>query len=96
MGTMNKNYIKNDYINLKKFKSINVGFVGCGYWATNLIKSLDEEKIKNINVFDVNSNKLKSLKKKFQNIKIFNSLDNLIKSKLDCIFLVTPQANIIF
>ena len=89
---MNKNYIKNDYINLKKFKSINVGFVGCGYWATNLIKSLDEEKIKNINVFDVDSNKLKSLKKKFQNIKIFNSLDNLIKSKVDCIFLVTPPS----
>ena len=70
MGTMHKNFIKNSYINLKEFKSIKVGFVGCGYWATNLIKSLDEEKIKNINVFDVDSNKLKSLKKisKYKNI----------------------------
>ena len=89
---MHKNFIKNDFNNLKKFKSMKVGFVGCGYWATNLIKSLDEENIKDINVFDIDSSKLRSLKKKFKKIKIFNSLENLIKSKLDCIFLVTPPS----
>ncbi len=89
---MHKNFIKNSLINLRKFKSIKVGFIGCGYWATNLIKSLDEEKIKDISVFDIDTSKLRSLKKKFKSIKIFVSLDKLIKSKLDCIFLVTPPS----
>lgn len=92
IGTMHKNFINDSYNNLKEFKSIKIGFVGCGYWATNLIKSLDEEKIRDISVFDQDLKRTRSLKRKFKNIKIFNTLNDLIKSNLNCIFLVTPPS----
>ena len=33
-------------MNLKQFKKSNIGIVGCGYWANNIIKSLEEENLK--------------------------------------------------
>ena len=60
--------------------------------ANGEIYLIDPQKIKDISVFDIDASKLRSLKKKFKSIKIFDSLDKLIKSKLDCIFLVTPPS----
>ena len=37
---------------MNKFKDIKIGIIGCGYWATNIIKSLEEENFKNVYVFD--------------------------------------------
>ena len=39
-------------MNIKQFKKHNIGICGCGYWGTNIIKSLEEEKFENIHVFD--------------------------------------------
>ena len=33
---------------MNKFKDIKIGIIGCGYWATNIIKSLEEENFKNV------------------------------------------------
>ena len=45
-------------MNLKQFKKLNVGIVGCGYWATNIIKSLEEENFNNLYVYDSSKKKL--------------------------------------
>ena len=34
-------------MNIKQFKKLNIGICGCGYWASNIIKSLEE----NLKVF---------------------------------------------
>ena len=79
-------------MNLKQFKKLKVGVVGCGYWATNIIKSLEEEGFKNIYVYDSDKKKLKTIKSKFNQIKIFNSLNQILKLDLNCVLLVTPPS----
>ena len=79
-------------MNLKQFKKLKVGVIGCGYWATNIVKSLEEEGFKNIHVFDSDKKKLKTIKLKFNQIKPFNSLNQLLISNLDCVLLVTPPS----
>ena len=37
---------------MNNLKDIKIGVIGCGYWATNIIKSLEEENFKNVYVFD--------------------------------------------
>lgn len=75
-----------------KYKNIKIGIIGSGYWATNIIKSLEELSIKNIFVFDINKKQLISTKKKFSFTYIAKSLKELLKLDLDCYFLVTPTA----
>lgn len=75
-----------------KYKNIKIGIVGSGYWGTNIIKTLEDLKIKNIYVFDSNKKQLLSTKKKFPYIFIINSIEELIKLDLYCYFLVTPTS----
>ena len=79
-------------MNLKQFKKANIGIIGCGYWATNIIKSFEEEKYKNIYVFDNNQKQLNTIKSKFKYIKICKSLDELINKDLFAALLVTPPS----
>jgi predicted dinucleotide-utilizing enzyme len=37
---------------MNKYKNIKIGIIGSGYWATNIIKTLEDSKIKNVFVFD--------------------------------------------
>ena len=48
---------------MKKIKDIKIGVIGCGYWATNIIKTLENLKLKNIHVFDKDNSKIKLMKK---------------------------------
>jgi len=75
---------------MKKFRNLKIGIIGCGYWATNIIKTLEEQKIRNIYVQDINKTQLKNIVKKFSYLKIYNKIDDIIDLNLDCYFLVTP------
>ena len=37
---------------MKKYKRLKIGVVGCGYWATNFINTLEDNNIKNVTIFD--------------------------------------------
>lgn len=74
-----------------KYKNLKVGIVGSGYWATNIIKTLENLKIKNVYVFDIDQKQLLSTQKKFPYIFIIKSLQELLKLDLDCYFLITPS-----
>ena len=80
------------YNRLKKFKKLNIGICGCGYWASNIIKSLEEENFDNVYVYDFDKRKLKNIKLKFPFLKICKTFNELLLKKLDCILLVTPTS----
>jgi UDP-N-acetylglucosamine 3-dehydrogenase len=74
-------------------KDFKIGIIGCGYWATNILKTLEDLGYKNIYVYDNLLSKSKLLKDKFKYIKIEKKLDYLIDNKnIDCFFLVTPAS----
>tara|TARA_X000001036_G_scaffold430541_1_gene463375 strand:+ start:2185 stop:3198 length:1014 start_codon:yes stop_codon:yes gene_type:complete len=77
---------------MKKFKELKIGIIGCGYWATNIIKTLEKLNVKNIFIFDKDSSKINLLKKKFTFTKSIKTLNNLLDLDLDCFFLVTPAS----
>jgi len=77
---------------MKKYKELKIGIVGCGYWATNVIKTLENLNLRNIYIFDNDSSKINLVKKKFSFIKISKSLNDLIKLDLNCYFLITPAS----
>ena len=79
-------------MNLSKFKKLKVGIIGCGYWATNIIKTLEEENFKNICVFDNDLDKRRIIKKNFNFLNVCKSLEELLQIELDCIFIVTPSS----
>jgi UDP-N-acetylglucosamine 3-dehydrogenase len=74
------------------FKRYKIGIIGCGYWATNLIKTLEDNGYRDIEVFDKSTDKLRIIKNKFPFLKISKSFDLLVKKKLECIFLITPSS----
>ena len=77
---------------MKKYERLKIGVVGCGYWATNLIKTFEDNNIKNVTIFDNKYSQVKLIKKKFNFVKIGKSFENLINLNLDCIFLITPSS----
>ena len=77
---------------MNNLKDIKIGVIGCGYWATNIIKSLEEENFKNVYVFDFDKKKLINIKSKFFFLQICNSLNEILSKKLDCVLLVTPTS----
>ena len=77
---------------MKKYKELKIGIIGCGYWATNIIKTLEKLNIKNISTCDKDTSKVNLIKKKFPFTKNIKSLNDLIKLDLDCFFLITPAS----
>ena len=77
---------------MKKFKKHKIGIIGCGYWATNLIKTLEDCGFKDIEVFDKSNEKIKAIKKNFSFLKVANSFNDLIDKNFYCIFLITPSS----
>ena len=77
---------------MKKFKKHKIGIIGCGYWATNLIKTLEDDGFKDIEIFDNSNEKIKIIKKKFSFLKVSTSFKNLIDKDFYCIFLITPSS----
>lgn len=77
---------------MEKYKDLKIGLIGCGYWGTNIVKTLEELKIKNIYISDKSLSKIKLMKKKFPFANEVKKIDALIKKNLDCYFLVTPAS----
>ena len=77
---------------MNNLKDIKIGVIGCGYWALNIIKSLEEENFKNVYVFDFDKKKLINAKSKFFFLQVCNSLNEILSKKLDCVLLVTPTS----
>ena len=66
-----------------------LGIIGAGYWATNIIKTLEDMNIKNIYVYDKDQSKLKLIKEKFEHAKIFFKEDEFYE-KVNNVVIVTP------
>lgn len=79
-------------MNLKQFKKVNIGIIGCGYWATNIIKSFEEENYKNVFVYDINQKQLSTITSKFKYIKVCKTLDELLKKNLYAAMIISPPS----
>ena len=73
-----------------------VGVIGCGYWGTNIIKTLIELKVSNIYCYDIDSQNLKKSKKRFNNVTICKNFSKIINnSKIKLVFLCVPTSKIV-
>ncbi len=77
---------------MKNYKGIKIGVIGCGYWATNIIKTLEKLSIKSIHIYDKDNSKINLIKKKFNFVKVSKNLNSLLNINLDCFFLITPAS----
>ena len=76
-----------------KDKNQKIALIGCGYWGTIIAKTLISLKFKNIFIFDSNIKNSKTLKNKFNNLKIENNYTKLLKNKkIKNFFLATPPS----
>ena len=77
---------------IKKTKKIDTALIGCGYWGTNIARTLINLKKNNILVFDENYSNSKILKSRFpKNIIIEKKINNIFKNKsIKNIILATP------
>ncbi len=77
----------------KNTKKIDTALIGCGYWGTNIAKSMIKIK-KSIYVFDENQDNSKILKRRFPNfINIEKKLSNIVINKnIKNIILATPPS----
>ena len=60
-----------------KDKNQKIALIGCGYWGTIIAKTLICLKFKNIFIFDSNIKNSKSLKNKFNKLKIENNYSKM-------------------
>ena len=65
-------------MNLKKKK---VAIIGCGYWGTNIIKTLQSFKNLDLICYDTNHSNLINIKKKFSKVSIIKNLKLILKDK---------------
>ena len=63
---------------MKYFNSNEIAIVGCGYWGTNIVKTLESLNIKNIVCFDTNKQNLNVILKS-NNSLIYKSLESFKK-----------------
>ena len=73
-----------------KDKNQKIALIGCGYWGTIIAKTLISLKFKNIFIFDSNIKNSKSLKNKFNKLKIENNYSKLLRNKKIKNFLLAP------
>ena len=77
---------------MKQFKKLKIGIVGCGYWATNFINTLENLDILNITIFDKDTSKISIIKKKFNFLKSKKNFNSFLDGNYDCVFLITPPS----
>jgi len=79
---------------LKINKNSKIALIGCGYWGTILVNSLFQLGYKNIVIYDQNHKNSKTLKQKFNYVKISASFDQIINNEdIKAIILATPPKN---
>ena len=67
---------------MKYFNSNEIAIVGCGYWGTNIIKTLDPLNIKNVICFDTNKQNLNVIYQRFNHIKTVDNFKKILKNKI--------------
>ena len=77
---------------MNKFKDFKIGIIGSGYWATNIVKTLEDSGLKKIFIYDSDRSKPRLVKEKFKHIKIIDNLNKIINLNVDCFFLATPAS----
>jgi len=75
---MHKSFIKNVYMKSVKKK---VAIIGCGYWGTNIIKTLLSLKNLHIFCYDNNKTNLIKIKKRFKSVTIVYNLKTILNDK---------------
>ena len=76
--------------NLKKYK---VAVIGCGYWGSIITNSLLKIGIKKIFIFDKNYKNSLILKKKYKNLNLSKSYDDLLNDEtINFFFFATPPS----
>ena len=74
-------------------KKQKIALIGCGYWGTIIANNLLNLGHKNFYVYDSNIRNSHNLKKKFQNVIISRSHDDILKNEsIKNIFYATPPA----
>ena len=77
---------------MKYFNSNEIAIVGCGYWGTNIIKTLDALNIKNVICFDTNKQNLNVIYQRFNHIKTVDNFKKILKNKnVKIVFLAVPS-----
>ncbi len=72
-------------------KKIEVAIIGCGYWGTNIIKTLTSLKLSKIYCYDNDRKNLKKIKDRFKKVSICKNLDEiLINKNIKIAFICVP------
>jgi len=70
-----------------------VAIIGCGYWGTNIVKTLISMNLNRIYCYDTNIANLKKIKKRFKKVILCKELDFLIKNKnIKTVFVCVPTS----
>ena len=77
---------------MNKYRKLKIGIIGGGYWATNIIKTLEDFKFQDVFIFEIEKKKNNILKKKFPYLKLINTIENFLKLKFDVVLLITPPS----
>ena len=72
-------------------KNTKVAIIGCGYWGTNIVKTLVSLKIKNIICYDKKNWNLKKIKERFKTVKLnYKIKDILDNEEIKIVFVCVP------
>ncbi len=70
-----------------------VAIIGCGYWGTNIVKTLISMNISKIYCYDKSYQNLKKIKNRFGRVTLCKDLDLLIKDKnIKIVFISVPTS----
>ena len=72
-------------------KNTKVAIIGCGYWGTNIIKTLLSLKMKNIYCYDKDYGNLKKIKERFKTAKLQYRINEILNNKeIKIVFVCVP------
>lgn len=78
------------------YKKNKVAIIGCGYWGTNIIKTLISLKVQNIYCYDNKISNLNKIKKRFKKVKLCKNLNDLLLNKEIKIVFISVPTKLIF
>ena len=72
-------------------KNTKVAIIGCGYWGTNIVKTLVSLKIKNIICYDKDHGNLKKIKERFKTVKLNYKIKDILNNEdIKIVFVCVP------
>jgi predicted dehydrogenase len=71
-----------------------IAIVGLGYWGPNLIRNfLNTEGVTEVSCFDLDPERVAKTSKRFSNIRVHASYEDVLKSDIDAVVLATPVSS---